>query len=144
MRTLLGQLLLKFPNLNYEYLIKHRDKNEISIGFLYGALENLLIQLPPEVVLFCAIEGVKIYEDQASVCEEVEEVIEFLICASQRSVRCAFKLILACPWNSHKFYKLAPDQDKDVLWIPSQVPRQPRLTSTVWNMLMKTNFQFLR
>ena len=144
LRNLLGQLLLRFPDLDYSYLKKRAWKKVFDTDSLYDAIESLLAQLTPEVVLFCAIDGINLYEERESVYNEVEEAIEFLVDLSKRPDGCAFKLIMTCSWNSRKFYKLMPNQDHNVLWIPPKVPSQVRLTSTSWRAFLETNFHFLR
>lgn len=144
LKSLLGQLLLRFPDLDYSHMKKRAWKKVIDVDSLYDATESLLSQLAPEVVLFCAIDGINLYEEHESVYDEVEELIEFLVDLSQRPDGCAFKLIMTCSWNSHKLYKLMPSQDQNVLWIPSNVTSQVRLTSTSWRTFLETNFHFLR
>ena len=144
LKSLLGQLLLRFPNLDYSHLKNRAWKKVFDVDSLYGAIESLLAQLAPQVVLFCAIDGINLYEEHESVYDEVEEVTEFLVDLSQRPGGCAFKLIMTCSWNSRRLYKLMPNQDQNVLWIPSNVPAQVRLTSTSWRTFLETNFHFLR
>lgn len=144
LKSFLGQVLLRFPELDYSYLRNRSARKGIGIGVLYGAIENLLMQLSPEVVLIFAIKGVNIYKEQSSAYDEVEEALDFLIGMSQRSVGCAFKILISCSWNSHKLHKLAPDQESMILWIPSKVVSQPRLTSTTWNSFFEKNFHSLR
>ena len=144
LRNLLGQLLLRFPDLDCSRLKKRAWKKLFDVDSLYVAIESLLAQLTPEVVLFCAIDGIILYEERESAYKEVEEAIEFLVDLSKRPDVCAFKLIMTCSWNSRKFYKLMPNQDQNVLWIPSKVPAQARLTSTSWKAFLETNFHFLR
>jgi hypothetical protein len=144
LRSILGQLLLRFPDLDYSHLKKRAWKKVFDVDSLYDAIESLLAQLTPEVILFCAIDGINLYEERESVCNEVEEAIEFLVDLSKRPDGCAFKLIMTCSWNSRKFHKLMPNQDQNVLWIPSKVPPQVRLTSTSWRAFLETNFHFLR
>jgi hypothetical protein len=57
LRGFLGQLLQRFPGLDCSYLTRQFGKKRVGIVVLCGAIEGLLTQLPPEVVLFMSLRA---------------------------------------------------------------------------------------
>jgi len=145
LENLIGQLVYKLPDLNFLGLTR-RQKEEINLtDFLCGVLESLILELPANFIVFCVIEGINVNEEIESSYKDFKEAVETLVNIATRSRfgGCAFKLILLCPWNSHKLYKLMPDQERTVFWIPAKVSSQGGLTTAKWNSFLRINFQFL-
>jgi len=145
-RSLIGQLLDKVPQLPFQDLVPRDPAKAKSVSFLCGLLEDLILRLPPDAVVFCAIDSINIHEENNSTYEEFEEVVETLVQIRERtaSAGCAFKLIIACSWNSHRLYKLIPDQKREVMWLPVKVPHQGGLTTARWKAIMEKNLRLLR
>ncbi|KAJ9149747.1 hypothetical protein NKR23_g4164 [Pleurostoma richardsiae] len=143
MRSLIAQLMAQRPNLRNPY---SNSEEESSVTDLCITFETLLLQLRPQDLAFCVVDCINCYEDNERLCPEFEETLETLLNLQSRTRvgGCAFKLLLACPWNSHRMVRLVPEQERAVVWLPAKVPSQGGLTGTKWKALMEKNFSFLR
>lgn len=139
-----GQLLLSYPQLKYSGSNKRQRSLRPEDNPLYSIIESFVAQLPAEAVVFCIIEGINIYEEDSHEYGHIEDALDFLVGLAQSRTRCLFKLLITCPWNSRQFYKLLPDQDRTVLWIPSKVPARGRLTRNAWATFLEKNLGFLQ
>jgi hypothetical protein len=147
-QSLISQLLRRVPQLqaqDFVQRLKLHSKATMSTSFLCGLLDKLILCLPADTLVFCGIDAINIHEGHCySVYQEFEEVVESLVQLRERTLinGCMFKLIFTCSWNSHKFYKLVPDQKQDVAWIPTRVSQQGGLTSSKWKSVLEKNLKF--
>jgi hypothetical protein len=144
-RSLLGQLLEKAPRLISQGVMIGGPPKVKSLTSLCGLLEDVILGLPRDTIVFCAIDSINIHEENSTGYDEFEELMESLVQIRMRTatVGCVFKLMIAYAWNSHRFYKLLPDQKRQVIWLPVKVPPQGGLTKAKWKAIMEKNILLL-
>jgi hypothetical protein len=139
LRSLIGQLLVKSPDFYvrdyFRDLLNRCRKDSSDLRLLCGILESLILRLPSEYVVLCALDAINIHEENDSECDEIEDVMHVLVNISERATNSGriFKLIMTCAWNSHVLYKSMPDLEKNVVWISSSPSSRTRLTTALWN-----------
>ena len=135
MRSLLSQLLLSYPDFDLEVVRRMRNVHYDDVNDLCDIFFTLVDQLPPQTVIFCILDGITFYEDDATACEDAVLVLQTLVDITERTREngCAFKLLLMSPWNSRTLYRELIDQEADVLWTPLRVPALGGFTAAGWN-----------
>lgn len=141
MRNLLAQLLTAYLDFDLRAILRMRDLDYHDVGDLCAIFERLVMQLPPHIVVFCVIDNINIYEDNAARCEDAELVMQTLVDVVERTrdESCAFKVLLTSPWNSHVLYKHMSDQNRDVVWMPARIPLQGGFTESKWGAIVDRN-----
>ncbi|KAJ5402762.1 uncharacterized protein N7487_008658 [Penicillium crustosum] len=131
MKSLIGQLLMSYPDFGLQAVREISQGDRESIDVLCQIFHRLILQLPSDVILFCLIDAITIYETSYSHIKDCEVTLNGLIeiVEQTQDYGCVFKLMFTNPQNSHRFYKLVPDQAKNVIWIPGRVPRTGGLTA---------------
>lgn len=133
MRSLLAQLLVTYPDFNLSIIQRLRDIDSNSVSSLCEIFSTLIMQIPPQTMVFCMIDGITLHESSASQTEDVHKVVQTLV-ALTRSCKehgCILKVLLTSPGNSRAVYK---DLDKaDVMWMPRNVGSQGGFTSMKWS-----------
>ncbi|KAH7336195.1 hypothetical protein BKA65DRAFT_552859 [Rhexocercosporidium sp. MPI-PUGE-AT-0058] len=134
MRSLLGQLLLAYPNFDIYYIDKMRNIDYEEVDDLCEMFYVLIAQLPPHIIVFCIIDSISFFEEKDVLCKDAEVVVQQMtdIVARTQGHGCTFKLLLTSPWNSRVLYKSMPFQDEDVVWMPTKVPSQGGFTGLKW------------
>ena len=136
MRNLVAQLLLSYSDFNLR-TIQHMQQtvNYSSVNDLCDILDLLIAQLPSYIIVFCVIDSISFYEDNAVICEEATIAVQALVDIVERTKEsgCAFKLLFMSSWNSRILYKELVDQDNDVVWMPAKVPSQGGYTAIKWS-----------
>lgn len=135
MRNILAQLLLAYRDFDLRTIQRMQNLDYDDVNDLCDIFDILITQLPQYIVVFCIIDAISFYEDNATVCEEASIVVQTLVNVVERSKEngCAFKLLLMSPWNSRTLYKDMLDQEGDVIWMPAKVPAQGGFTGMKWN-----------
>lgn len=135
MRSLLGQLLLSYPNFDLYDIERMHDISYDRVEDLCRMFYMLISQLPKHIVVFCVIDSISFFEDKEELCDECELVMEELTYIIEQTQHrgCTFKLLLTSQWNSRVLYKVLPDQERDVLWMPSKVPSKGGFTGMKWS-----------
>ncbi|KAH8822019.1 hypothetical protein F5884DRAFT_769740 [Xylogone sp. PMI_703] len=135
MRSLVGQLLLSYPNFKLNVIEKMHSMNYDSVEDLCRMFYMLISQLPPHIVVFCIIDSISFFEDNEVLCEESELVMQELTDIIEKAQHrgCTFKLLLTSQWNSRVLYKALPYQERDVVWMPAKVPSQGGFTGMKWS-----------
>ena len=142
MRNLLAQLLLSYPNFNFQTIQRmQKTLDYSSVNDLCDIFDLLIDQLPPYIVAFCVIDSISFFEDNAAVCEEADIAVRALVdvVARTREGGCVFKLLVMSPWNSRVLYKNMLDQEEEVVWMPAKVPAQGGFTAMKWNASVDSN-----
>lgn len=141
MRNILAQLLLAYRNFDLRAIERMANLNYDNVNDLCDIFDILITQLPQYIVVFCIIDAISFYEDNATVCEEASIVVQTLVDVVERTKEsgCAFKLLLMSPWNSRMLYKEMLDQEGDVIWMPAKVPAQGGFTGMKWNASVGSN-----
>jgi len=144
-RSLLQQLLEQLPHTLSRDLVPRNANRIQSTSYQCGILEDVVLRLPRDAFILCAIDSINIHEDQDSNYEEFEEVLESLLQIREKTASsgCVFKLLIACSWNSRRLYKLIPDQRRDVMWLPVKIPQQGGLTISKWKYIMDKSMNVL-
>ena len=140
MRSLLAQLLIAYPSFDLEAIqrmkaIQSDDVNELCECFL-----TLIEQLPADLVIFCVVDSINLFEDNTRWREEARYVVQALIELSEDTKErgCVFKLLLMSSWNSRVLYREMRDQKADVLWMPLRVPSSGGFTAMGWNAIVNS------
>ena len=117
------------------------DLDYSSVSDLCDIIDLLIAQLPSYIVVFCIIDSISFYEENAGICEEARIAVQALVDIVERAKDggCAFKLLLTSPWNSRVLYKDMPDQEGDVIWMPVKVPAQGGFTAMKWSASVDSN-----
>lgn len=132
MRSLLAQLLVSYPEFNLSIIQRLRDIDSNSVSSLCDVFSTLIIQIPPEAMIFCLIDGITLHESSKSQTEEAHTVAQTLVDITKNCKEhgCVFKVLLTSAGNSRAVYK---DLDKaDVMWMPRNVSSQGGFTSMKW------------
>lgn len=141
MRSLLAQLLFAYRDFDLRTIQRMQNLNYDDVNDLCDVFDLLITQLPNYIVVFCVLDAVSFYEDDATVCEEASIVVQALVDIVERTKEsgCAFKLLLMSPWNSRVLYKEMLDQTGDVIWMPTKVPAQGGFTGMKWSASVGSN-----
>ena len=142
MRNLLAQLLLSYPDFSFQIIQRmQKSLDYSSVNDLCDIFDLLIAQLPPYIVVFCIIDSISFFEDNANVCEEANIAVQALVDVVERTREggCVFKLLVMSPWNSRVLYKNMVDQEEEVVWIPAKVPAQGGFTAMKWNASVDSN-----
>ncbi|KAJ5776264.1 uncharacterized protein N7511_001275 [Penicillium nucicola] len=135
-KSLVAQLLMSYPEFGLQTVNQISQEDAESIDMLCQIFQRLIFHLPPDVIVFCLIDAVTIYETSSSHMKDCEVVFSLLIdiVKQTQDYGCVFKLMFTNPQNSDRFYKLVPDQASNVVWIPGRVPRTGGLTLGIAKM----------
>ena len=135
MRSLLAQLLLAYRDFDLRTIQRMENLNYDDVNDLCDVFDLLTMQLPHYMVVFCVIDAVSVYEDNATICEEASIVVQALVDVVERTKEsgCVFKLLLLSSWNSRILYKDMLDQGNDVVWMPAKVQAQGGFTGMKWS-----------
>ena len=141
MRSLLAQLLLAYRDFDLRTIQQMQNLNYDDVSDLCDIFDQLIMQLPQCIVVFCVVDAISFYEDNATVCEDASIVVQTLVDIVERTREsgCAFKLLLMSPWNSRMLYKEMLDQEGDVVWMPAKVPAQGGFTEMKWSARVDSN-----
>lgn len=145
MRSLISQLLMCHTEFELPTIRRISQVDPENVPVLCQIFQRLIFQLPPDIVVFCMVDAVTNYETSSLHMEDSEAAVARLIEIVQKTHeerRCAFKLLLTSPKNTHRLYKLVPEQ-KDVVWIPSRVPPTGGFTSMKWRANIDARMGFL-
>ncbi|KAH0536273.1 hypothetical protein FGG08_006834 [Glutinoglossum americanum] len=140
MRSLVAQLLVAYPTSDLRTVSRLENLQGDDIQDLCTMFETLITKLPPTAVVFCIIDGITLHEENKELLDEVEYVVQALVNIAGRANAtikgyggCAFKLLFMSPTNSRVLYKVMPDPELDVIWMPASVPSKGWLTEGKWN-----------
>ena len=141
MRNILAQLLLAYRDFDLRTIQRMQNLDYDDVNDSCDVVDILITQLPQYIVVFCIIDAISYYEDNATVCEEASIVVQTLVDVVERTKEsgCAFKLLLMSPWNSSALCKDMLDQDGDVIWMPVKVLAQGGFTGMKWNASVGSN-----
>lgn len=141
MRNILAQLLLAYRDFDLCTIQRMQNLDYDDVNDLCDVFDILIMQLPQYIVVFCIIDAISFFEDNATVCEEASIVVQTLVDVVERTKEngCAFKLLLMSPWNSRMLHKDMLDQEGDVLWMPGKVPAQGGFTGMKWSASIGSN-----
>lgn len=133
MRGLLAQLLLAYRDFDLGSIQRMQNLDFDDVNDLCHVFDQLIDQLPHNIVVFCVIDAISFYEDKPTVREEASILVQALAGVAERTRETggAFKLLLTSPRNT-KFYKDMVYQEADVLWMPDRVERQGGFTDMEW------------
>ncbi|KAL4812685.1 hypothetical protein BDW67DRAFT_188465 [Aspergillus spinulosporus] len=140
MRSLVAQLLESYPGFDLQTVQRTAQLRGDDVHGLCEIFHDLVSQLPADVVVFCVVDGVTAFEERVGLRESGEEVVQALVQTVQECVqrkpasgRCVFKLLLTCPRNSRRLWRLIPGEVGDVVWMPDSVPSLGGFTVGKWN-----------
>ncbi|KAF9885227.1 hypothetical protein FE257_000587 [Aspergillus nanangensis] len=140
LRSLIAQLLESHPGFDLDTVRRISQTPMTNVHDLCVIFEELVKQLPPDVVVFCLVDGVTEFEDRAKMWDSGEEGIRGLLGVVERCVqsqgraagRCVFKLLLTSHRKSRRLWRLVMRQVGDVVWMPDKVPSSGGLTKGRW------------
>jgi hypothetical protein len=140
MRSLVAQLLESHPGFDLQTV---RRIAQLRGGDVHGLCEifhELVAQLPADVVVFCVVDGVTVFEERMGLRESGEEVVKALVrtvqeCTQKKPVgeKSVFKLLLTSSRNSRRLWRLIPGEVGDVVWMPDAVPSLGGFTVGKWD-----------
>lgn len=145
MRSFIAQLLRFYEDFDVDTLHLIRLLDVTDVHTLCQTFYQLILQLPSNVVPFCIADAVTSYETRDFEADASEIAVARLIdiVRKTREHGCVFKLLLTSVKNSHRLYKLMPDQTKDVVWMPSRVSSTGGFTTGKWNAIIGRHFNWL-
>lgn len=137
----MAQLLESHPGFDLQTVRRIAQLRGDDVHGLCEIFRDLVAQLPPDVVVFCVVDGVTAFEERMGLRESGEEVVQALVrtvqeCAQKKAVgeRSVFKLLLTSPRNSRRLWRLIPDEVGDVVWMPDAVPSLGGFTVGKWEV----------
>ena len=145
MRSLLGQLLLAYPDFDLCYIDQMRHINYEHVDDLCEMFYVLIAQLPQHIIVFCVVDAISFFEEKDRLCKDGELVVQQLtdIVARTQEHGCTFKLFLTSPWNSRVLYRSMPSQEEDVVWMPTKVQSQGGFTGMKWGTTLGADVALL-
>ena len=141
MRSLLAQLLLAYRDFDLRTVQQMQNLDYSDVNDLCDVFDILITQLPHYLVIFCVIDAISFYEDNAKLREKAGIAVQALVDVVERTREsgCVFKLLLMSPWNSRMLYKDMLDQEGDVEWMPANVEAQGGFTGMKWSASVDSN-----
>ncbi|KAK4208819.1 hypothetical protein QBC37DRAFT_391694 [Rhypophila decipiens] len=134
MRSLVGQLLVAYPNYSVGVVQGIRAANLDSVKDLCKIFILLIGQLPRNMTVFCILDGVTRFEETNAFREEGEAVVKEMMRVVNWTAEngCCFKLLLTSPGNSRVLYRHLLEPEKDSIWLPAKVPSRGGFINGKW------------
>lgn len=131
-RNLLAQLVLNYRAFHLTTLKRLLDIDPSNIRELCIVFADLIKQLPQRFLIYCIIDGLTLYEDSPTRCEDGAEALQILLNAMEtcKTKGCIFKILVTCPGNSRALYRNFDEEE--IIWMPEKVESYGGLTEVKW------------
>lgn len=144
LQSMIYQLLDSGLDLDAKFLRNLlRDHDTLSSDQLLFAFEHLLLQVPPQMQIFCVLGNLGDYEDIWEA--EITALIKNLVGLARNSMStrigqyCSLKILLACATPSRVLYHIL--QPSEILEMPEDVPTVGDFSDRAWGLSGISRFQ---
>jgi len=133
LRSIIGELLSLHENFKLHRLNRAVHLADLTDSMtLWSVFEDLVLQLPKSIVLFCILDSITEFEESGWRAE-TQYIADSLIQLSRRTVlegRCTFKVLMTSPLTSRSLHQNL--EAWETMDMPEQIPAVGGFSDNAW------------